>query len=206
MPPRPLSQAQHADRRALILRETRALAREAGWGAVTMRAVAQRSGLSAPSVYEQFAGKDALLAAVATAGFGELASALRADAGGGLRRCAQRYWRVAETDPALYELMFHRPLTLSFAAAATPAELHDGFAALASHVVLAARDLGVTLADPDTATEAWWSALHGTVSLLLSGRLRPHPEPLLQIAADTFTAGLRAGALADTNDPNGTMA
>src|SRR3954471_4035314 len=148
MPPRPLSQAQHSDRQALILRETRALARESGWGAVTMRAVAERSGLSAPSVYEQFAGKDALLAAVATAGFGELATALRADLGGGLRRCAQCYWRVAEADPALYELMFHRPLTLRFASAETPAELHDSFAALAGHVVLAARDLGVTLADP----------------------------------------------------------
>jgi len=206
MPPRPLSQAQHAERQALILRETRALAREAGWGAVTMRAVAERSGLTAPSVYEQFAGKDALLAAVAAAGFAEMATALRTDAGGGLRRCAQRYWRVAESEPALYELMFHRPLTLRFASATTPPELHDGFAALASHVVVAARDLGVTLADPDTATEAWWSMLHGTVSLLLSGRLRPHAERLLQIAADTFTAGLRAGALTDANDPKGTIA
>jgi len=206
MPPRPLSQAQRAERQALILRETRALAREAGWGAVTMRAVAERSGLTAPSVYEQFAGKDALLAAVAAAGFAEMATALRTDAGGGLRRCAQRYWRVAESEPALYELMFHRPLTLRFASATTPPELHDGFAALASHVVVAARDLGVTLADPDTATEAWWSMLHGTVSLLLSGRLRPHAERLLQIAADTFTAGLRAGALTDANDPKGTIA
>jgi AcrR family transcriptional regulator len=203
MPPRPLSRAQHADRQALVLRQTRALAREVGWGGVTMRAVAERSGLSAPSVYEQFAGKDALLAAVATAGFGELATALRAEAGAGLRGCAERYWRFAEDEPQLYELMFHRPLALPFASAATPAELHDGFAALASHVVAAARDLGITLADPDTATEAWWSALHGTVSLLLSGRLRPHAETLLQIATDTFTAGLRAGALDPTNDPQG---
>src|SRR4051794_19589338 len=108
MPPRSRSVAQHADRQALILRETRALAREAGWAAVTMRAVAERSGLSAPSVYEQFAGKDALLAAVAIAGFTELAAALRADASAGLRGCAQRYWRFAEAEPELYELMFHR--------------------------------------------------------------------------------------------------
>ena len=201
MPPRPRSDAQHADRQALILRETRDLAREAGWGAVTMRAVAERSGLSAPSVYEQFAGKNALLAAVAIAGFGELTTALRADAGAGLRGCAQRYWRFAEGEPQLYELMFHRPLTLPFASAATPAELHDGFAALASHVVATARDLGITLSDPDTATEAWWSTLHGTVSLLLSGRLRPHADTLLQIASDTFTAGLRAGALDHPDAP-----
>jgi AcrR family transcriptional regulator len=203
MPPRPRSVAQHADRQALILRETRALAREAGWGAVTMRAVAERSALSAPSVYEQFAGKDALLAAVAIAGFAELAAALRADANAGLRGCAHRYWRFAEDEPELYELMFHRPLTLPFASAATPAELHDGFVALSSHVVAAARDLGVPLSDPGTATEAWWSALHGTVSLLLSGRLRPHAETLLRIAADTFTAGLRAGALEPIDDPEG---
>jgi AcrR family transcriptional regulator len=201
MPPRSRSVAQHADRQALILRETRALAREAGWAAVTMRAVAERSGLSAPSVYEQFAGKDALLAAVAIAGFTELAAALRADASAGLRGCAQRYWRFAEDEPELYELMFHRPLTLPFASAATPDELHDGFAALATHVVAAARDIGVALSDPDTATEAWWSTLHGTVSLLLSGRLRPHAETLLHIATDTFTAGLRAGALEPTDDP-----
>ncbi len=201
MPPRPRSDAQHAERQALILRETRGLAREAGWGAVTMRAVAERSGLSAPSVYEQFAGKDALLVAVAIAGFGELTTALLADAGDGLRGCAQRYWRFAEAEPQLYELMFHRPLTLPFASAATPAELHDGFAALASHVVATARDLGITLSDPDTATEAWWSTLHGTVSLLLSERLRPHADTLLHIATDTFTAGLRAGALDHPDAP-----
>jgi AcrR family transcriptional regulator len=76
MPPKPRTKAQQAERRQLILDQTRALARDAGWDAVTMRAVAERARLSGPSVYELFPGKAALLAAVAREGFAELAQSL----------------------------------------------------------------------------------------------------------------------------------
>jgi AcrR family transcriptional regulator len=200
MPPKPRTKAQRDARRQLILDETRLLAREAGWHAVTIRAVAQRCGLSAPSLYELFPSKAALLATVARDGFAELAESLANSAGddglGPLHASAARYWRFAHGDPTLYDLMFHQPLELQFATGKTPAALHAGFRALAAVVIDVARVLEIELSDPDTATESWWAAMHGIVSLALSRRVRRrpgHPERLLRLAADTFTAGLRAG-------------
>jgi AcrR family transcriptional regulator len=200
MPPKPRTKAQQDARRQLILHETRLLAREAGWHAVTIRAVAQRCGLSAPSLYELFPSKAALLAVVARDGFAELAESLATsdddDGLGPLHRSAARYWRFAHSDPTLYDLMFHQPLELQFATGKTPAALHAAFAALAAVVTDAAHGLEIELPDPDTTTEAWWAAMHGIVSLALSRRVRRwrgHTERLLHLAADAFTAGLRAG-------------
>jgi AcrR family transcriptional regulator len=200
MPPRPRTKAQHDARRQLILDQTRLLAREAGWHAVTIRAVAQRTRLSAPSLYELFPSKAALLAEVARAGFAELGQSLLNSDGtddlGPLHRSAARYWRFAHDDPTLYDLMFHQPLELQFGSGGTPAELHAGFAALKTAVTDAAYQLEIELPDPETATEAWWAAMHGITSLALSRRVRRRPghtEQLLSVAADAFTAGLRAG-------------
>jgi AcrR family transcriptional regulator len=200
MPPRPRTKAQQADRRQLILDQTRRLAREAGWDAVTMRAVAQHTRLSAPSLYELFPSKAALLAAVARDGFAELAESLASGDGDAdldpLHRSAASYWRFAHDDPTLYDLMFHQRLELQFATRKTPAALHAAFDALTEVVTAAAREVSVELADPATMTEAWWATMHGVVSLALSSRVRRRPghaERLLGLAADTFTAGLRAG-------------
>src|SRR5215475_7020110 len=201
MPPKPRTKAQRDARRQLILEQTRLLAREAGWHAVTIRAVAQRTRLSAPSLYELFPSKAALLAAVARAGFAELAQSLVTSDGDDdlapLYRSAARYWRFAHDDPTLYDLMFHQPLELQFASGKTPAELHAGFAALETFVTDAAHQLEIELLDPETATEAWWASMHGIVSLAFSRRVRRRPghaEHLLSAAADTFIAGLRAGS------------
>ena len=199
MPPKPRTEAQQGARRRLILDKTRLLARQAGWHSVTIRAVAQRCGLSAPSLYELFPSKADLLAAVARDGFAELADASNRDGHDGrepLHRCAARYWRFAHGDPTLYDLMFHQPLELQFATGTTPAALHAAFRALAGFVTDAARGLEIELSDPDTTTEAWWAAMHGIVSLELSRRVRRrrgHPERLLHLAADAFIAGLSAG-------------
>jgi AcrR family transcriptional regulator len=60
---RPLSPAQASTRRAL-LDATVALALEGGYDAVTMRAVAKRAGVSAPTAYQHFASKDHILVEV----------------------------------------------------------------------------------------------------------------------------------------------
>ena len=210
MPPKPRTKAQQDARRQLILDEIRLLAREAGWHAVTIRAVGQRCRLSAPSLYELFPSKAALLAAVARDGFAELAESLANSDGndglGPLHRSAARYWRFAHGDPTLYDLMFHQPLELQFATGKTPAALHAAFRALAAVVTDAARGLDIELSDLDTTTEAWWAAMHGIVSLALSRRVRRrpgHPERLLRLAADAFIAGLRAGCFDQTTTTTG---
>jgi len=200
MPPKPRTRSQQADRRQLILDQTRRLAREAGWDAVAIRAVAQHTRLSAPSLYELFPSKGALLAAVARDRFAELAQSLASSDGDGdlgpLHRSAVSYWCFARNDPTLYDLMSDQRLELQFATGKTPAALRAGFAALMAAVTDAAREAAVELADSETMTEAWWATIRRVVSLALSRRVRRQPRhagQLLKLVADTLTAGLRAG-------------
>ena len=62
--------------RADIVAAAHALLDEAGEDAVTLRAVARRVGISAPSIYAHFADRQAILLAVATDAFAELAASL----------------------------------------------------------------------------------------------------------------------------------
>jgi AcrR family transcriptional regulator len=154
---------ERAARRALILTTARRLAEAEGWPAVTTRRLAELVEYSQPVLYSHFPGKEAIVAAVALDGFGELAAALRAQTG--TAAVATAYLDFARDNPALYDAMFARPTSLTFAADDTPAVLREGFAALAAGL-------------PDrpgreTATELLWSALHGMATLERGGRLRP---------------------------------
>jgi len=62
---RPLSATQAATRRRL-LEGARDLATEGGYEAVSMRAVAERAGVSAPTAYQYFASRDHVLVEVLT--------------------------------------------------------------------------------------------------------------------------------------------
>jgi AcrR family transcriptional regulator len=68
---------QQAARRAAVVEAARALAREGGYAAVTMQAVAARAGASRATLYRWFASKDHLLGEVALAWGAELTAALR---------------------------------------------------------------------------------------------------------------------------------
>ncbi len=64
-------------RRGAAIDAARALAREGGYAAVTMQAVAERSPVGRATLYRYFASKDHLLAEVALAWGADLAAALR---------------------------------------------------------------------------------------------------------------------------------
>jgi AcrR family transcriptional regulator len=68
---------EQAQRRAGMVEAARALAREGGYPAVTMQAVAARAGASRATLYRWFASKDHLLGEVALAWGAELTAALR---------------------------------------------------------------------------------------------------------------------------------
>jgi AcrR family transcriptional regulator len=74
---RRLSAAQ-ALRRAAVIEAARGLAREGGYAAVTMQAVADRSGVGRATLYRYFASKDHLLAEVVVAWGAGLTAELRA--------------------------------------------------------------------------------------------------------------------------------
>jgi AcrR family transcriptional regulator len=126
---------------------------------VTTRRLADRVEYSQPVLYSHFAGKDAIVAAVAIDGFATLAGSLRQvpDA----RAVGQAYLDFAREHPALYDAMFAEPTSLVFASEQTPPALHEAFAEL--------RRVTTT----EIGAEVFWSALHGLASLDRGHRLRP---------------------------------
>lgn len=162
---------QRAEREAAIVAAARRIASRDGWDAVTIRRLALEIEYSQPVLYSHFANRDAIVAAVAIAGFRELAKALREAWRSGDERLsaakavAQAYLAFARDHPALYDAMFTLPTQLRFAENGGRPELKEAFIALMAVV---------RPSDPDaeTTTETLWSALHGLAELERSGRIR----------------------------------
>ena len=145
----------------MVIGAARDIAESDGWAAVTMRRVAGQLGVTQPVLYSAFAGRQALIDAVALHGFRDMAAALAAvDATPAARMRA--YLDFAAAHPRVYEAMFSLPSELAFAAADTPEPLRQAFAAIHD-----------AFPDADgTPAEVAWSALHGLATLQAGGRLR----------------------------------
>lgn len=148
-------------RRDHLIRTARELAESEGWPAVTMRRLAAELGVTQPVIYSAFVSRQALVDAVALAGFDELAEALEnADASPKARMHA--YLDFAAAHPRAYEAMFSLPLGMPFGADDSPLPLQRAFAPI--------RD---AFPDADgTRAEIVWSTLHGLATLQENGRLR----------------------------------
>lgn len=180
---------ERAERHRLIVTSARELAESEGWDAVTTRRLADRVEYSQPVLYSHFAGKDAIVAAVAIDGFGELTTELRrvrADQPSpraALRALAETYLDFARDRRALYDAMFVQPIEVTFADGTSPAELRAAFGEfrVALEPLAAGRD-------PDTLAEVVWSALHGLATLAHGNRLRPdHHRDRLDLLLASFT-------------------
>ena len=182
MPVQERKQKAREQRSQLIVSAARELAEAEGWDAVTTRKLADRVEYSQPVLYSHFKNMDAIAAAVALEGFGELTTALtearaaakaaaragEKSASEGLRAVAEAYLDFAGEHPALYQAMFVRPTQLTFATGEIPASLREAFAAFRQAVEPFARP-GT---DGESLTELFWSSLHGLATLQAGARLR----------------------------------
>jgi AcrR family transcriptional regulator len=164
-----------ANRHDLIIAAARELAEAEGWEAVTTRRLAQIVEYSQPVLYSHFDGKDAIVRAVATQGFADLADHLRQarmaadEPAAALRAVCGAYLTFAAERPALYEAMFVLPIDVKFASEETPSPLKAAFAELAG--ALQPFD-----AHPDLRAEITWAALHGLAVLRRGGRIPPERQ------------------------------
>jgi len=183
MPSQSRRDRARAERRDLIVHTARELAESDGWDAVTTRRLADKVDYSQPVLYDHFKNMDAIAGAVALQGFEELAVVLReARERDGLRALASAYLAYAAEHPAVYEAMFVRRTDLEFGTPDTPSALQDAFNEIRAGVEPFAP------ADPETATEVFWSALHGQATLTQGTRLRPtHDRARLDLLVATFT-------------------
>jgi AcrR family transcriptional regulator len=177
--------AEQAQRRSTVIEAARGLAREGGYAAVTMQAVAERSGVGRATLYRYFASKDHLLAEVVLAWGAELTGALR-QRSLGARAPAER---VAEVLLFVLEAARAEPqLTSAVLTAATSPDPEAVRAGLRLGSVIASY-LGVALGDAaeperDERAELLGHVFFSALVHMTSGRLAP----------DAAAAAVRAAA------------
>lgn len=194
---KPGGRYHHGDLRTALVAAGRAMVEAEGEAAITLRAVARAAGVSQAAPYHHFRDKTALLAAVASEGFIELAAALR-DVAGGVPEARQRldalgavYVRFARRSPGLYRLMqgpaLSAPPPEVAADAGDGAGVDDGTSpdpsgqtALSAARTASAAPLFdcVREALPDAEDDQWraaaaaaWALVHGLATLVNDGRL-----------------------------------
>jgi AcrR family transcriptional regulator len=169
------------------------LLEEQGPEGVSMRAIAERIGIKAPSLYKHFRDKEALEVALVAAGFGNMATAfdeaLEAGPDDELAALAAAYRRWALEHRHLYRLLTHRPIPRD--------QLPEGVEAAAAAPVVQ-----VAGGDADVA-RALWAFAHGMASLELAGRFPPGAD--LDAAWHAGVEAMRARIDAVGSAPDGAV-
>jgi len=165
-----------------IVAAARELLEEEGAAALTMRRLAERLGIRAPSLYKHLPDKAALEAAIMATGFEDAAAAFEAASGGAsepLATLADAYRAFALAHPHLYRLMTDQPLPRD----RLPAGLEERTAA----------PLLRATGDPQLA-RAVFAFAHGMVLLELTRRFLPgtDTEPAWREGIAAFQARVTA--------------
>jgi AcrR family transcriptional regulator len=154
------------------------LAASADSAAVSIRAVADKVGVTSPSIYLHFADKDALISAVVADVFAELDAAMFA-AGAGvddplarLRAYGLAYVRFAVTHPEHYRVATMEHCEVGdgkVGASELDQTLHDTAFSHLMETVQACMDEGIFASgDPLPVALQMWAAAHGIAALLVA--------------------------------------
>ncbi len=179
-----------------IIDVSRAIIEDEGLEQLTIRRIAETIHRTQPAVYQHFAGKDEILAAVVVEGFVALVESLKRAAKGekpSLTAIASAYVRFGLERPRLYDVMFVAPPVIAFAVSDTPLPAQIAFQIFATAVA----ESGLEPARVGTVTEVVWAALHGLVMLSITKRLRPG-RALHRARLEQLTAAIVA--MTESND------
>ncbi|HRV60086.1 MAG TPA: TetR-like C-terminal domain-containing protein [Solirubrobacterales bacterium] len=141
-------------RREEITVAARALLEEEGEEALTMRSLAERLGIKAPSLYKHVSGRQEIETLLAAEALTEMGETLANESG--LEAMGRAYRTWALDNPALYRVATTRPLDRE--------NLTPGLEDAAAAPLLEALD-----GDRNRA-RAFWALAHGLVLLELDGR------------------------------------
>lgn len=191
----------YRDLRTHLLQTLDDLLRAEGIGALSLRAVARKAGVShaAPAVhFHNFAG---MLTAYATAGFHHLHQRLEevrpadhADGASEMAALGYAYIRFAWSHPGHFAVMFRRELLLP-----DDADLRQArdlaFGRLAAGASRCASEGAFPAAEIGTRAAAAWSVAHGLAALWAGGPLRERlpgaePEALAVAVLSVFVDGV----------------
>lgn len=181
-----------------ILAGSRHIAQTEGWAALTIRKVAEYIEYSPSMVYEYFASKEDILRELFREGFRQLADDLRRaaratdDREERLLHIADAYWRFAQINPDLYQVMHSMGGVV----------LNDTERQIVQEIITIAQGAledwaaasEITLDDPLGATELVWCVLHGLVSATMVDRIaggEPRAHQLVRRAVQDFLTAWR---------------
>ena len=190
----------HGALREALLEHAERTVRERGADALSLRELAREVGVSHGAPRRHFTDRQALLDAVAEAGFDRLGAELRAAADGAgeefeprLRATAAAYVRFATRDPALLDLMFagkHRETSGALHAAA-----ENAFAVMLELIAQGQAEGALEPGEPERVGLVLFSTIQGIASLVSAGIVQPDQlEALVADAIAHFLRGSRAPA------------
>jgi AcrR family transcriptional regulator len=175
MPPKPKTEQEREQFKALIIDNARDLFVSKGVEAVTMREIAKRIGYSATSIYLHFADKEALLRAICDTDFLKLATTLKEilsipDPIQRLIAFGEGYARFALAFPNHYRLMFmtpHLPYSAECSGLQQNNAEQDAYFQLKTVVqdVYKAGGFRADLHDADLIAQTVWAGMHGVCAL-----------------------------------------
>lgn len=178
----------HGNLRAELLAQARELLECEGSAALSLREIARRAGVAAPSAYHHFASLDAIAVALAEQGFADLAASLEGAPGDDAERLAGiglSYVRFAVSHPGLYRLMFGDGLK---AASTRSPALHALRQRAIAPVELALRDR-LPGEEIGKAAMFLWSVVHGLALLTIDGQMADDADADETVAAVLRFAG-----------------
>lgn len=187
----------HGNLRAALLDAAERSLREHGADQLALRDLAREIGVSHAAPRRHFPNRQALLDALAEAGFARLHTALRTAQAGvaddfpaRVRATMTAYVRFATGNPALLELMYtskHRPDATRIAAAA---EAPFG---LMNDVIVEGQEQGALQAgEPERIGIVLFATMQGIASIINGNIVRPEMvDELVDTAAEQFLRGAR---------------
>jgi len=162
------------DLRERVLAASRALLEAEGPGALSMREVARRAGVTHQAPYHHFPDKESILAELVARAFDELADVLRevldrpqtGDVWSVALQTGLGYVRFALRHPGLYRVMFRPELVNMQRFPAAEASSERAHAQLQRLVAVLGQP-----GDPGVQATLHWSIVHGLACLLVDGAL-----------------------------------
>lgn len=178
--------------------EARAMLREGGVRKLKLRALADRVGITAGSMYYHFESKTALLGVLAAGGYRQLAASLERACSEcphrqEIRAWAKAYFAFSQREAAIFELMFDPEMTRL---ANVQAAREEVLAQFRQTVAGMNERYGLHITGIEDITAAMWAAAHGAASLAPD---MPGEIPFL----DQVIAGLEALAMLHSRQRSG---
>ncbi len=192
-------QYHHGDLRRALLQEALRTIQAQGVGALTLRTVGERLGVSRTALYRHFSDKSALLAAVSREGFRTFRLALleawhtAPNTLAGFEAMSLAYVRFAVAHPSHYRVMFGGFIDAG-AADPQPGEEAGGAFKVLEGALAALQHRGlVRQEEPLQRARLIWAVVHGVAMLAIDGQLHQQqadPDALARYAIAALRTGI----------------